>query len=59
MKNIILNEQYNSAKFLFDKAKGDQIFLKKKTFIDLSFCSGAVFLGHNHPIFKKSVKEYA
>ena len=58
MKNIILNEKYNSSDFLFEKAIGDKIFLKKKKLIDLSFCSGAILLGHNHPVFKKSIKQY-
>ena len=58
MKNLILNSQYKSSKFFFNKAIGDLILLKNKNIIDLSFCSGAILLGHNHPIFKKSVKEY-
>jgi len=58
VKNIILNEKYNSSDFLFEKAIGDKIFLKKKKLIDLSFCSGAILLGHNHPVFKKSIKQY-
>ena len=29
-----------------------------KKLIDLSFCSGVVFLGHNHSIFKKSIRNY-
>ena len=58
MKNLILNSQYKSPKYFFNKAKGDLIFLDKKRIIDLSFCSGAILLGHNHPVFKKSIKEY-
>ena len=58
MKNLILNEKYNKTKVLFQKAKGDKIFYKNKSYFDLSFCSGAIFLGHNHPIFKKSIYEY-
>ena len=58
MKNIILNEKYNSTKVFFEKAKGDRIFYKNKSYIDLSFCSGAIFLGHNHSLFKKSASEY-
>ena len=58
MKNIILNEKYDSTRVLFEKAKADKIFYKKKNYLDLSFCSGAIYLGHNHPVFKKSINEY-
>ena len=58
VKNLILNEKYKNSKNFFEKAKANQIFLKNKKLIDLSFCSGVVFLGHNHSIFKKSIRNY-
>ena len=56
VKNLILNEKYNNSKNFFEKAKANQIFLKNKKLIDLSLCSGVVFLGHNHSVFKKSIR---
>jgi glutamate-1-semialdehyde 2,1-aminomutase len=56
--NIILNEGYSKAKLIFDKASGNKILVNKKFLYDLSYSSGVVFLGHNHNIFKKSLKEF-
>tara|TARA_B100002052_G_C15883243_1_gene600369 strand:+ start:2108 stop:3334 length:1227 start_codon:yes stop_codon:yes gene_type:complete len=58
MQNYILNEGYQNNSFLFDKAKGSRINIKNKSLIDLSMCAGSLLLGHNHPIFKKSIKKF-
>ena len=57
MKNSLLNEGYNSTTPLFTKGKGAYIYEKKKL-IDLSFCAGSIILGHNHIVFKNSIKNY-
>ena len=59
MSNFILNEGYQqNKKNLFDKGKGDLIFIRKKKYIDLSFCAGANLLGHNTNINKKILRKY-
>ena len=58
MKNIILNEGYHNSKVLFDKGINDKVYIKKKSYIDLSNCAGSLILGHNHRIFKESIKKY-
>ena len=58
VKNIILNEKYSSSSFFLEKAKGDKIFLKNKSFLDMSFCNGVMLLGHNNKIYKESIKKY-
>ena len=58
MSNIILNENYEDYKILFEKGEGDKIFFKKKAYIDLSHCAGSLILGHNSNVFKKSLKLY-
>ena len=58
MNNLILNERYESVSYFLERGKGEKIFIGNKALIDLSFCSGAIFLGHNNHIFKKSIKEY-
>jgi glutamate-1-semialdehyde 2,1-aminomutase len=55
--NIILNEGYNNSKLIFDKGNGNKIVVKNKFLYDLSYSSGVIFLGHNHYIFKDSLKE--
>ena len=57
MKNFIINEGYPGRKSLFEGGIGSKIIFKKKYFLDLSCCSGALLLGHNSKIFKKSIKE--
>lgn len=56
-KNIILNEGYKNPKLIFDKGVGNKIVIKNKSLYDLSYSSGVIFLGHNHFIFKNSLKE--
>jgi acetylornithine/succinyldiaminopimelate/putrescine aminotransferase len=59
MSNFILNEGYQQNKEnLFNKGKGDLIFIDKKKYIDLSFCAGANLLGHNTGINKKILRKY-
>lgn len=55
--NIILNEGYNNPRLIFDKGIGNKIIIKNKFLYDLSYSSGVIFLGHNHYIFKNSLKE--
>lgn len=59
MSNFVLNEGYNlNEKNLFDRGKEDLVFIGKKKYIDLSFCSGANLLGHNTNIQKKIFRNY-
>jgi hypothetical protein len=44
MKNIVLNEGYQSSNFFFSSGKDDRIFIKKKSYIDLSNCAGSLIL---------------
>jgi glutamate-1-semialdehyde aminotransferase len=55
---MILNEIYLKSKINFQKAKGNKILLGKKFLFDLSYCNGVIFLGHNHYIFKESLKYF-
>ena len=57
MKDFIINEGYQSNKSLFGGGVGSKIILNNQSFLDLSCCSGALLLGHNSKIFKKSIKE--
>jgi glutamate-1-semialdehyde 2,1-aminomutase len=57
MNNCILNEGYNK-KIFFEKGYKDKIFIKKKSYIDLSNNAGALILGHNSKIYTDSVKKY-
>ena len=60
MSNTVFNEgYYNNQKFFFTKGLNDNIFTKKKKFIDLSFCSGANLLGHNTYVEKKNFRKYS
>ena len=60
MSNTVFNEgYYNNQKFFFTKGLNDNIFTKKKKFIDLSFCSGANLLGHNTYVEKKIFRKYS
>jgi glutamate-1-semialdehyde 2,1-aminomutase len=56
--NIILNEGYSHPKLIFEKASGNKILIKNNFLYDLSYSSGVVFLGHNHYIFKNSLKQF-
>jgi glutamate-1-semialdehyde 2,1-aminomutase len=58
MKNLISNEGYQNSKILFDKGINDKVYIKNKSYIDLSNCAGSLILGHNHRIFKESIKKY-
>lgn len=56
IKNTI-NEGYEKNKDLFTSSIGSKVFIKKKKFIDLSMCAGSILLGHNHSIYRKTIKE--
>ena len=58
MKSLILNEGYSKKAILFEKGKGDKIYWKGKSVIDLSHCSGSLLFGHNSNIIVKSLKNY-
>ncbi len=58
MQNYILNEGYKNNQNLLNKAQGSKIQINNKSLIDLSMCAGSLLLGHNHPIFKKSIKQF-
>jgi glutamate-1-semialdehyde 2,1-aminomutase len=53
---MILNEIFIKSKVNFEKARGNKIILGKNFLFDLSYCNGVIFLGHNHYIFKDSLK---
>jgi glutamate-1-semialdehyde 2,1-aminomutase len=57
MNNYILNEGYNK-KIFFEKGYKDRIFIKKKSYIDLSYNAGALILGHNSKTYTASVRKY-
>lgn len=54
--NLILNESYNCNDKL-TSADGSYIKINGKKFLDLSNCAGALLLGHNSKIFKRSLNE--
>lgn len=59
MSKPILNEGYNTKEtILFDSGYKDNIFSKKKKYIDLGFCAGANLLGHNLKFQNKILKKY-
>lgn len=59
MKNkLVLNERYQQTNFYFDKAINDKIEIRKKSFYDLSFCSGVLILGHQSKILSKTLKDF-
>ena len=58
MSNIILNEAYNNSKNFFEKGIKDKIYIKRKSYIDLSNCAGSLILGHNNVFYKKILKKY-
>ena len=58
MQNYILNEGDKNNQNLLNKAQGSKIQINNKSLIDLSMCAGSLLLGHNHPIFKKSIKQF-
>ena len=51
----ILNEGYDQYPPI-DFGLGSKIYIKKKKYIDLSFCSGVMLLGHQSNIFRNAVK---
>ena len=55
-KNNILNEGYKNKRFI-EKGLGAFVYIKKKKYFDLSYCSGTLILGHNSKIFKNSLEE--
>lgn len=57
MSKYILNEGYKSNIELFTAGEGSNIFIGNKKYIDLSMCAGSLLLGHNHKIFKDSLKK--
>lgn len=54
--NLILNEGYEHNKKI-SITKGARIKIKNSFFLDLSNCAGALLLGHNSKVFKKSLKK--
>lgn len=42
----------------FLKGNNVDIFSNKIKYIDLSMCAGSILLGHNHNIFRKSIKDF-
>jgi glutamate-1-semialdehyde aminotransferase len=59
MKNIVLNSGHRNSNFFFSSEKNDRIFLKEKSYIDLSNCFGSLILGHNNSSCKNKIKEYS
>ena len=53
---LILNEGYNK-KLYFNSGLGSKLFINKKKYLDLSFCSGALILGHQSRAFISSINE--
>ncbi len=58
MSNFILNDGYNLSKSFLKNGNKDIVKIGNKKFIDLSNCSGALLLGHNHSVTKKAIKNY-
>jgi glutamate-1-semialdehyde 2,1-aminomutase len=54
--SLILNEGYNK-KLYFNSGLGSKLFINKKKYLDLSFCSGALILGHQSRAFISSINE--
>jgi glutamate-1-semialdehyde 2,1-aminomutase len=54
---MILNEGY-STKYFSEKGEGSRVIIDKKSFYDLSYCNGVLFLGHNSSVFKKTLKYF-
>lgn len=54
-KNYILNEGYKNQIYI-EKSNGPFVYINKKKYYDLSFCSGTLILGHNSKVFKNSIK---
>ena len=48
--NNILNENYKKNNIIFDGAKKDFLYSKGKKYIDLSYGSGTLILGHGSNI---------
>ncbi|MDA9698805.1 aminotransferase class III-fold pyridoxal phosphate-dependent enzyme [Candidatus Pelagibacter sp.] len=58
MAKYILNEGYYKNLEFFSKGNNVDIFSNKIKYIDLSMCAGSILLGHNHNIFRKSIKDF-
>lgn len=58
MAKYILNEGYYKNLEFFLKGNNVDIFSNKIKYIDLSMCAGSILLGHNHNIFRKSIKDF-
>ncbi len=56
MSKFLLNEGYSNNNFFLNQGKGPKI-LNNSIKFDLSQCAGSLLLGHNHNIFKKSIKD--
>ena len=56
MKSIILNSGYNKN-LRFHKGNNQYLFSKNKKYLDLSMCSGTMFLGHSSKVFQRAVND--
>lgn len=54
--SLILNEGYEK-KVYFSSGLGSKVFIDKKKYLDLSFCSGTLILGHQSKPFKLAIKK--
>lgn len=56
MKSLILNSGYNKN-LRFTRGLNQFLYTKNDKFLDLSMCSGTMFLGHSSKVFQKAVNE--
>ena len=56
--NNILNENYKKNNIIFDGAKKDFLYSKGKKYIDLSYGSGTLILGHGSNIQLKIFRNF-
>jgi len=54
--SLILNEGYNK-KLYFNGGLGSKLFINNRKYLDLSFCSGTLILGHQSSAFTSSISE--
>jgi glutamate-1-semialdehyde 2,1-aminomutase len=54
--SLILNEGYEK-KLYFTGGLGSKVFINKKKYLDLSFCSGTLILGHQSKPFKLAINK--
>lgn len=55
-KNLfILNEGYDQYPAI-SSGFGSNIYIDKKKYIDLSFCSGTILLGHQNKVFRSAIR---